>query len=183
MEGLSSSCTAATPILAGVLLFPEFHASVTLCLPDTLLQDHDAFLGCGELFHLLAEQLLQPLEHLDIILGDEGDGFAGTLGTRRSTHAMNVGLRIGGNIKVDDTIHLWQIETATHDIRRATTLLQQATNIPTGYIGGDENVSATRRELIQGTETFGLTHLAVQGDGGKAEVSQEQSNPLRRRTG
>lgn len=71
---------------------------------------------------------------------------------------MDVGFRIGWKIEIEDEVDGGNVQTASRDV------------------GGDEDLSVTGTEFIEGAETGGLGELAVQGNGGVAEGSEEKGD-------
>jgi hypothetical protein len=65
-----------------------------------LTQQRDRLLVDCKVIHLEADDVLDPLKDLDVVLGDEGDGFTGSTGTSRTTYAMDVVFRVGRHVIV-----------------------------------------------------------------------------------
>ena len=59
-------------------------------------------------------------------------------------------------VEVEDDVHVGDVETSAGHVRRY------------------QYRPALRLELVKGTQPLVLRHLAVQGDGGEAQVSQHQ---------
>ena len=158
-----SLATTATARLVLLLLghLLDLYLGESLRFGHTLLQHHDLIvLGLVER-HLLADEVLDALEELDIVLCDERDGASGAAGARRSTHAVNVVLGVSGYVEVDDHVDVGNVEAAA------------------GHVGGDENGARLGLELVERAEPLGLGHLAVERYGGEAEIAQQKRDALR----
>lgn len=101
------------------------------------------------------------MEELNIVLSDEGDTLSCPSSAGRPSHAMNVVLRVGGDIVVENAIDSGNVESTRSDIC------------------GNEDAPASALELVEGAETGGLGELAVEGDGGEGEETEEDGKTLR----
>lgn len=104
----------------------------------------------------LANELLRPLQHFNVVLRDHGDGTAGLAGARRPTHAVHVVLRVVRNIVIDDKVDGRDVEAARRHVRR------------------DEDTRLTRLELVEGGEPLVLRQLAVDVNSLKVQRPQQQ---------
>ncbi|RMZ09757.1 hypothetical protein D0860_04082, partial [Hortaea werneckii] len=68
------------------------------------------------LVHGSADALLDRMHELDVALADEGDGGAVAAGTGGSTHAVDVVVRVAGEVVVDDEADGGDVETAGGDV-------------------------------------------------------------------
>ena len=113
-----------------------------------------------ELVHLLSDHTLDPLDKLDIVLRHDGDRLSCSSSTRRSSDSMDVVLRVGRDVVVDDDIDEWDVESSRGDIRR------------------DEDGSSSGLELVECSETGGLVQVSVEGDRGETEHAEEDRELL-----
>ena len=91
------------------------------------------------------------LEELDIVLGHEGDRLATAPSTCGTTDSVNIVLRVGRQVIVDDEVDRGDIEPTRGDV------------------GRDEDGLGARFELVQSSESLRLRELTVQGDGRERE--------------
>ena len=56
----------------------------------------------------------RKLSHKDL-LRDKGDGLAGPSGTRRPSHTVDVVLGMGGDVKIDDHVHMRDVQTSVEN--------------------------------------------------------------------
>ena len=81
-----------------------------MCFSDTL-QEHEYALLLGRVeLQLLADQGLDTLKELDIVLRDERDRTSTTTSSCRTTDSMDVVLAVGRDIKVEDQVYVRDIE-------------------------------------------------------------------------
>ncbi len=85
--------------------FSHLHGRKPLRLHHSLQEHHHVFPLRREQLQLEANQLLDLLEELNIVLCHHRYSTTCPRGSGGTTHAMNVILWIDGNIKVDDEIH------------------------------------------------------------------------------
>ena len=87
-----------------------YHSGIALCFSDTL-QEHEYALLLGRVeLQLLADQGLDTLKELDIVLRDERDRTSTTTSSCRTTDSMDVVLAVGRDIKVEDQVYVRDIE-------------------------------------------------------------------------
>jgi hypothetical protein len=60
--------------------------------------------------------MLNSLVQFDVVLRDEGDGFAGLAGSGCSTDAVNVGFRVCRYVVIDDDVDVGNVQTARSDV-------------------------------------------------------------------
>lgn len=53
-----------------------------------------------------------------MVLGDEGDGEPGAASPRRPPDAVDVVLGLGGDVVVEDDVHVGDVQPTTRHIRR-----------------------------------------------------------------
>jgi hypothetical protein len=153
----TTAASTASPLLMDILhildRFPlrfahALHIHHRLVLVDDLLRD------------LHTQRILDPQPNFKIILGNEANGLTTLSCSCCATDAVDVGLRVAGEVEVDDEIDSRDVETASC------------------YVGGYEDVSAAAAELVEGSQTSGLGELAVQWDGTEAEGAEENGTAL-----
>ena len=76
---------------------------------------------------LLAQHLLDPLVHLDVVLRHHRHGLPGATGARRPAYSVDVVLGGGREVVVDDEVDRGNIEAARGDVRRDQNLKHSAT--------------------------------------------------------
>ncbi len=110
----------------------------TLRLGHSLLQNHHLLVRSLIQRQLLADQMLNALKELHVVLSHERDGFARAAGARRTAHTMNVVLGVSGYVKVDDHVHVRNVEASA------------------GHVCREQNRACLRLELVQRAQSFGL---------------------------
>ena len=162
-------------------LFPHLHRGFPGGLGDPLSEHGHGFLVHGVPVHLFAQDPLDPLEQLDVVLRDERDGFPRSTGTGRSTDPMDVLFRVRGDVVVDDQVDERDIETSTTEKKGGVVSASapgsrtgggggpRRLHSPSGHVGRYQDLSPAALELVQRAQPRTLTQLSVQGDRGEAE--------------
>ena len=99
--------------------------------------------GQGNLLYLLAQEVLDGLETVDVGIADEGDGFAVTVGTGGTTNAVYIVLAVAGDIVVDDKADIVDVDTAGNDV------------------GSYKHIGLTCLEAVHGFIALGLREVRV----------------------
>uniref|UniRef100_A0A6B0UQZ3 Putative secreted protein n=1 Tax=Ixodes ricinus TaxID=34613 RepID=A0A6B0UQZ3_IXORI len=103
-----------SPLL--VILLLELHLGKPLCLGHPLHEDHHFLFARLVQGKLLANQVLNPLVQLHVILGHKGYSFPRPPRTRSSAHTVNVVLGVRRDVEVDHAVHVWNIQTSAGNI-------------------------------------------------------------------
>mmetsp|Transcript_9965 Transcript_9965/g.21144 ORF Transcript_9965/g.21144 Transcript_9965/m.21144 type:complete len:347 (-) Transcript_9965:242-1282(-) len=104
--------------------------------------------------------MLDPLVELHVVLTHDRHRTPRTPRARGAPHAVDVVLRVGGELVVDHQVDRGDIEPSARHVRR------------------DENRPLARLELVERGEALGLRELAVERDGGEAERAEHERDPL-----
>mmetsp|Transcript_106745 Transcript_106745/g.307038 ORF Transcript_106745/g.307038 Transcript_106745/m.307038 type:complete len:222 (-) Transcript_106745:170-835(-) len=123
---------------------------------------HNGVLEFRELVELLAEEVLDALEELDVVLGHECDRAPRSAGARRAANAMDVVLGVLGNVVVDDEVHGRHVQPARRDV------------------GTNEDPLLLGLKALQGAQSLRLRHLPVQADRRPSQVPEKDRQLLRR---
>lgn len=115
---------------------------------------------CRVLRKLLLQHGLDAQVHLQVVLGDQRDGLAGSARTRGSAHTVDVRLGVCGDVVVDDTVDGGDVQAAGGDV------------------GGDQDVGLAGLELVQRAQALGLGQLAVQRHRRKAQDARQERGAL-----
>uniref|UniRef100_A0A182SU02 Uncharacterized protein n=1 Tax=Anopheles maculatus TaxID=74869 RepID=A0A182SU02_9DIPT len=126
------------------------------CFTDPFLQCHHFVLFALELGQLFAEQMLDTLVQLHVVLRYECDGLAGPSGTCGTTNPMDVVLAVHRDVQIQHYVHVRNVETAGSNV------------------GGDKNLACLRFELVQCRQPLVLCHLTVQWYGSESKRTQHQ---------
>lgn len=102
-----------------------------LRLEDSLVEEHH--LGVDRLVEgqLLAEEVLDTLVQLHVVLRDDRHGLAVAASAGGSPDAVNVGLGVRRNVVVDDHVHVRDVQTAG------------------GHVSGQQYRASLRFKLVQ----------------------------------
>ena len=93
------------------------------------------------------DRLLDGCDHLSVILGDEGEGFAFPLGATGSADSMGVGLSGIGDVEIDHMRDPLHIDSSCRDV------------------GGHQDIELPLAESIHRPVTLVLGHVSLQSDG------------------
>src|SRR5690606_19195792 len=96
---------------------------------------------------LLSDQLLDAFHIFTVGVSDEGERLARTAGAAGTADAVDIVLRVGRNIEVEDVAHVRNIEATGGDIR------------------GDEQLQLSAPEIFQHGHTRALVHVAMERAG------------------
>lgn len=86
--------------------------SNSLCLLNPLVEQQNIGLIGRVHVQSLANSMLDLLVVDNIVLVDNGNGLAGFSGSCGPSYSMDVVLEVLGGVKVDDAVHIWNIETS-----------------------------------------------------------------------
>mmetsp|Transcript_14963 Transcript_14963/g.63040 ORF Transcript_14963/g.63040 Transcript_14963/m.63040 type:complete len:453 (-) Transcript_14963:61-1419(-) len=114
----------------------------------------------GELLDDGLVEALHVLEEALVILGDEVDGHTLAAETAGTTDAVEVVLRLGGEVEVDDEGHLLDVDTAGEEV------------------GGDEHAGGARAELAHDDVAGVLVHVTVGGGDGEVAGAHLVREPV-----
>lgn len=104
----------------------------------------------------MANELLDLLENLNIVLSDESYGTTGPASASSTSHSMHVVLTVTGDIVIDDHIHRWDIQSTR------------------SHISSNQNALLTSLELVKSVKSLVLRHLTVNVNCLKVQESQHQ---------
>lgn len=94
-------------------LLADLHVGYTSGLHNGVCQYECCFLiKVLVLVKFLAKEGLNLLKDLDIILGDDGDCSSGTSCSSCPTNSVDIVLAVCWDVKVDDQINVWDIESS-----------------------------------------------------------------------
>ena len=127
---LAVSALATIP----AVLVSQLLRSLSLGFSYPLGQHQDLLFVAGELGHLLANDALNALQELDIVLRGERDGLSSPARSCCSPDSVDVVLAMSWNVIIYDVVDEGDIETSRGDVCR------------------DKNGASARFELVQGTE-------------------------------
>jgi len=131
-------CKNPHPIFVNFLLLLCFR------LPRTKMSRLDEVRHVSRhLLDLGVVELLQLAQGAQVLVGDEVDGHTLSAETTRATNAVNVVLKVAGQVEVDNQRHLLDINTTSQKIR------------------GDQDTAGTSAELVQDDVTVLLAHVTV----------------------
>lgn len=125
--------------MPALALLPHLHGSLPRRLRDSLPEYSHRLLVHRVPVHLLAQDTLDTLEQLDIVLRDERDGLSRSTRTGRSSDSMNVFLRMRGDVVIDDQVDQRDIQTSRRDV------------------GGHQDLPASGFKLVQSSQPRTLT--------------------------
>lgn len=121
----------------------HLHVRYTSGLHHRITQNQGLFVVNVVVFELLPDHMLNLLAILNIVLGHDGDGAARVAGTSCTADPVDVVLRIGRYIKINNQIHRRNIKSTR------------------GYISCNKNRSLTGFELVQCGQALRLRELPI----------------------
>mmetsp|Transcript_22784 Transcript_22784/g.54534 ORF Transcript_22784/g.54534 Transcript_22784/m.54534 type:complete len:262 (+) Transcript_22784:284-1069(+) len=115
---------------------------------------------CGELLDGGVVELLDVLQHAIVVQGDEVDGNTLAAKAPGAANAVEVVLRLGGEVVVDDKGDLLHVDTAGEEV------------------GGDQDPGRARPELAHDHIAGVLVHVAVGGGHGVVALAHHLCEPV-----
>lgn len=161
--------------MTSLVLFPHLHRRLPCRLRDPISKHRDRFLVYRVSVHLLPQDPFDTLKQLDIVLGDQGDGFTRSTCSGSTTDSMDVFLGMSGDIVVDDQVDQGDIETSAGQDDDGSISLQAhfihgaRDDAPRCYIRSDQNLPPSTLELVQSPQPRTLTQLSMQRDRWESE--------------
>ena len=149
--------TPGPPLRVQIL---HLYNSLPLRLPHALRQNHHLIPISLVLPQLLPQRRFDPLPYLYIVLSHHTDRMPALARPRRPANSVYIGLRIVGEVEVEDDVDRGYVQTSGRDVR------------------GDEDVSASCAELAQGAQSGRLRQLAMERDGAVAEGAEQDGHSL-----
>ncbi len=102
-----------------------------LRLEDALIEEHHLAVDRLVEGQLLADEVLNALVQLHVVLRDQCHGLPVPPGASRPSHPVDVRLRVRGNVVVHHNVHVGNVQAAGGDV------------------GGQQNGARLRLELVQ----------------------------------
>jgi len=110
---------------------------------STVSEDESMLIITGVLIKLVADELLDLLENLNVVLGDESNSTTGPASASSTSDSMDVVFTVTGDIVIDDHIHRWDIQSTR------------------SHISSNQNTLLTSLELVKSVKSLVLRHLTV----------------------
>ena len=101
---------------------------------------------------LSAKLLLDLIEVQPVVISDQVDGESEVTEPSRASHSMKVGLRVLGEVKVDDDVDRLDVNATGEEI------------------GGDEVAAMAVAEVVEHPVPMALLHLGMDVEAGVAEL-------------